>query len=101
LENNFTSWTSGNEIIDNLIQEMQLGISGSYEKVFEWVPYNQFGNIKEIGRGDFAKIYSVIWKNGPLFYDNYGWTRESNLKVNLRCLYNSQNITNESILNEV
>ncbi len=30
LKNNFTSWTSGNEKIDDFIQKMQ----------FEWIPYN-------------------------------------------------------------
>ena len=35
---------------------------------FEWIPYNQFGNIEEIGKGGFATVYSAIWKDGPLGY---------------------------------
>ncbi|PKY49744.1 hypothetical protein RhiirA4_465848 [Rhizophagus irregularis] len=43
----------------------------------------------------------TTWKNGPLYYYNYGWERTSNRKVNFRCLLNSQNIPNESIRREM
>jgi serine/threonine protein kinase len=99
---NFTNWTSGNEKLDNLIQETQLKINDPNDIVFEWIPYNQFNYIKEIGRGGFSTIYSAVWKDGPLyyFYDKKEWIRKSNRKVVLKCLHSSQNITNE-ILNEV
>src|SRR3954452_842575 len=102
LKGNFTNWTSGNEKIDNFIQEMQLKIKKVSDIVFEWIPYNQFSDIKEIGRGGFATVYSAIWKDGRLKYDGYSkeYTRRSNKKVALKCLHNSQNITNE-FLNEV
>jgi hypothetical protein len=102
LKGNFTNWTSGNEKIDNFIQEMQLKINQHDDIVFEWIPYNQFSDIKEIGRGGFATVYSAIWKDGPLEYDyyNFEYTRKSNYKVALKCLHNSQNITSE-FLNEV
>src|SRR5436190_21342822 len=95
--------TSGNEKIDNLIQEMQLKIDSYDGLVFEWIPYNQFSDIKEIGRGGFSTVYSAIWKDGPLYYDidnECKYTRKLNYKVALKCLHNSQNITNE-FLNEV
>ena len=81
---------------------MQLKINRRSDIVFEWIPYNQFSNIKEIGRGGFATVYSAIWKDGPLKYneDNEEYTRRSNYKVALKCLHNSQNITNK-FLNEV
>ena len=86
---------------------MQLKIEGPGSIVFEWIPYNQFNNIKVIGRGGFATVYSAIWKDGPLIYEydngKYKYTRKSykaNKKVALKCLHNSQNITNE-FLNEV
>src|SRR5688572_27714641 len=69
LKGNFKNWTSRNEKIDELIQEMQLKINQYNNIVFEWIPYNQFSDIKEIGRGGFAKVYSAIWKDGPLEYD--------------------------------
>ena len=100
LKGNFT--TSGNEKMDGFIQEMQLKIDSHWNIVFEWIPYNQFSDIKEIGRGGFATVYSAIWKDGPLEYNSSSkeFTRDSNYKVALKCLHNSQNITNE-FLNEV
>ena len=81
---------------------MQLKIDHPWDIVFEWIPYNQFSDIKEIDKGGFATVYSAIWKNGPLEYyaNNEYYTRNSNYKVALKCLYNSQNITNE-FLNDV
>src|SRR5437016_2546512 len=58
------NFTSGNEKIDNFIQEMQLKIDEYSDIIFEWIPYNQFNKIKEIGKG-------AIWKDGPLYYSNY------------------------------
>ena len=96
---NFTNWTSGNEKIDDFIQEMQLKFeyNGS---LFEWIQYNQFDKIKEVGKGGFATVYSAIWKNGSLHYNKIKkeWIRKSNQKVALKCLYNNS-IT--SFLNKV
>ena len=49
---------------------MHLRIKDHNDIVFEWVPYNQLENIKEISKGDIATIYSAIWKDGPLYYDD-------------------------------
>src|ERR1700728_3380407 len=68
LKKNFTN--SENEKIENLIQEMQLKMNRPWNIVFEWVPYNQFNDVKEIGKDDFTTIYSAIWKDGPLDYDD-------------------------------
>ena len=85
---------SGNKKIDNLIQEMQSKRSSHNDITFEWIPYYQFENIKEIGKGGFAKVYSTIWKDGPLDY-NYNeeeYIRQTvNKTVVLKCIYNSQN----------
>jgi hypothetical protein len=106
LKRNFIiCWTSGNKKIDELIQEMQL-INEYSIKIVEWIPYSQFKDIKEIGRDDSTAQYSAIWMDGPLKYGEFkkSWerTRERNPneKVVLKCLFNSQNITNE-FLNEV
>jgi hypothetical protein len=99
LKENFRNWTSENEKIDNLVQEMQLKI-GYYSTVFEWIPYDQLEIIKEIGK---ATVNFAIWKDGPLYYDEYEQLYKKtcpNKKVTLKYLYNSQNITNE-LLNEV
>ena len=88
--------------IDHLIQEMQLKIDSPLGIVFEWIPYSQFNDIKGIGNDSFAKIYLAMWKNGSLYYDDIKKTyaRNRNKKVALKCLYNSQNITDE-FLSEV
>ena len=95
-----TNLTSGNEKIDNLIQEMQF--SDTCDIVFQWIPYNQFNNIREIKSQNDSKIYSALWKNGPLIYNDNReeYTRIMNEEVDLKCLCNSQNIPNEFI-NEV
>ena len=64
-KNGFANWTSGNEKIDNFIQEKQLKVIDYDDTVFEWIPYNQFNDIKEIGKGGIA---TAIWKEGPLYY---------------------------------
>lgn len=33
----------------------------------EWAPYDRFTNIKEIGEGDFAKVYSATWIEMKVF----------------------------------
>jgi len=103
LKENFTNWTSGNEKIDNFIQEMQLQIDSKHDIIFEWIPYNNFDNINEINKYAFYTIYSAIWKDGPLLWEywneNYG-KKTDRKKVALKCFHNSQNI-NDDFLNEV
>ena len=96
------NWISGNENIDNFIQEMQLKINDHNDIVFEWIPYNQFNEIKEKGKNNSIPVYSAIWTNGPLYCDreNKKYARGSNRKVALICLNNSQNLT-EFLINEV
>jgi hypothetical protein len=98
LKLNFTNWTSKNNEIDNLIRKMQLKIERQFEIVFEWIPYYQFNNIKRINDGSFIKIYSAIWKNDFLYYDNlYEKEQIRSLRSKVTLKY-SQNITDEVIL---
>ncbi|PKK80506.1 hypothetical protein RhiirC2_33728 [Rhizophagus irregularis] len=99
LKDNFTNWTSGNEKIDSLIQKNQLKINEYKDTIFEWISYNKFIKINEIGKGGF---YTAIWKDGPLYYSisNKKYKRKLNEEVLLKYLYGSQNINNK-ILNEV
>jgi hypothetical protein len=93
---NYMNWISENEIIDDLIQEML-----SNNKIFEWIPYNQFNEIKEIGKNNLIIVYSAIWKDGPLNYDDYNeYKRDSNKEIALKSLQSSQN-TIEILINEV
>ncbi|POG60535.1 kinase-like domain-containing protein [Rhizophagus irregularis DAOM 181602=DAOM 197198] len=81
---------------------MRLKINSHLNIIFEWIPYNQFNYIKEIGKGGFATVYSAIWKDGPLKYNvnEEMCTRVPNKKVALKCLNNSQNMIDE-FFNEV
>jgi hypothetical protein len=96
LKVNFINWTSNNEQIDNFIQELR---SMLRYRVFEWIPYDQFNNIKkikELSKDNFSVTHSAIWKDGPLQYDFFKrkkWARESNKKVTLKCTNNSQDLT--------
>ncbi|GES95368.1 kinase-like domain-containing protein [Rhizophagus clarus] len=96
-----------NEKINDLVQEMKLNIdyNSSYSyKIFEWIPYDQFFDIKEIGKGGFSTVYSAIWKDGLLDCRKSlvarNWRRNPNTRVALKCLHNSQNCIDEFI-NEV
>ncbi|RGB43077.1 kinase-like domain-containing protein, partial [Rhizophagus diaphanus] len=102
LKEYFANWTSGNENIDGLIQEMRSKIDGPSDIVFEWIPYNQFDNIREDVKGNSSKVYSAIWKDGPLSYSYFKrkLTRVSGKKVALKCVFNLQYNIDE-FLNEV
>ena len=50
--------TSGIPEIDNLIHESQLK-TRHYDYNLEWIPYDRFQDIKSIGEGGFANIYSA------------------------------------------
>ncbi|PKK69851.1 hypothetical protein RhiirC2_780512, partial [Rhizophagus irregularis] len=59
---NLTNWISGNEKIDEFIQERQLNIN--YDNiVLEWIPYNHFNEIKETSKNGLITVYSAIWKD--------------------------------------
>jgi hypothetical protein len=95
LKENFTNWSSKNKQIDKLIQEVQLKINNHGDIIFEWIPYDQFNDIKKLSN----EAYSAKWKDGPLLYDDYykdKYIRNSaNKAIILKYLVNSQNITNE------
>src|SRR3954452_14794643 len=56
--------TSGNPEIDNLIHESQLKIHDYSDNHLEWIPYDRFQDIKSIGEGGFANIFSATWLDG-------------------------------------
>ncbi|EXX74381.1 Rad53p [Rhizophagus irregularis DAOM 197198w] len=98
LKANFENWTSGSKQIDDYIQEKQLQIYNLWEMIFEWIPYNQFNNIKEMGY-DSA---TVTWKDGPLYYNfiERKWMRKSGKKVTIKYLNVEKNFMYE-YLNKV
>ncbi|GBB93848.1 hypothetical protein RclHR1_02240020 [Rhizophagus clarus] len=93
LKENFTKWTSENEIIDDFIKKRQLQIKNYHDTVFEWIPYDQFYNIQIMRKDNFV---TAIWKNGPLKF-NMNSKRKSDKKVILKYSYNLQSITDEEL----
>ncbi|EXX59320.1 hypothetical protein RirG_190030 [Rhizophagus irregularis DAOM 197198w] len=93
LKSSFTNWTSGNKQIDDFIQKEQLKIDNSQNTVFEWIPYNQFFNIKET---DIQGFITAIWKDGPLTFNKGLSKYERKCKtVTLKYLYNILDILDE------
>src|SRR5581483_5467285 len=76
-----------------------------YPLFLEWVPFDRFEDIKPIGEGGFAKVYSAKWIDGKALYkkqDNGTWKKldPEPITVALKRLNGSQNISAE-YLNEV
>src|SRR5437763_12947308 len=90
--------TSGIPEIDNLIYESQLK-AVHYFKHLEWIPYDRFQDIKLIGEGGFASIFSATWLDGLPIFDNTTKKRTGPIRVALKKLKNSKNM--EAFINEV
>ena len=100
-QQNFQNWTSGNHDIDELIQGTQ-SKPENYNEVIEWIEYDRFENIEYLAKGGFGTTYKATWKDGFIYYwdsENNQWKRENDygegLPVALKCLHNSQDITDE------
>jgi hypothetical protein len=63
LKANFSNWTSGNNDIDNLIQKCQMEANDP-SSIVEWIPYDNFEDIKYLTKGGFSEIYTAIWTYG-------------------------------------
>jgi hypothetical protein len=113
IEEIIEGWTSGNSEIDNFIKDTIYNaklrhniLSSKYHPIFlEWVPFDRFEDIKQIGEGGFAKVYSANWIDGQAIYkrqDNGSWKKSSSLSkiVALKRLNGSQNMSDD-YLNEV
>ena len=90
--------TSGIPEIDNLIYESQLKTT-RYDYNLEWIPYDRFQNIKSIGEGGFATIYSATWLDGEPIDIVKTKKRTKPIRVALKKLKNSENM--EAFINEV
>ena len=90
--------TSGIPEIDNLIYESQLKTT-HYDDNLEWIPYDRFQDIKSIGEGGFASIYSATWLDGEPDIVATTKIRTKPIRVALKKLKNSKNM--EAFINEV
>ncbi|RHZ84551.1 hypothetical protein Glove_79g73 [Diversispora epigaea] len=101
-QNDFNNWTSGNDKIDKLIQDAQLNADGNL-KVTEWIPYDRFKDIRQIGKGGFGTIYYAMWIDGYILQwdiKNQQWERYPEGKeVALKMFHNFVNFND--VLNEM
>ena len=105
-------WSSGNSVIDEFIKDTIYNAKQCYDydcdyncPIFlEWVPFDRFEDIKQIGEGGFAKVYSAKWIDGKAKYIKKGGTWKKldtkPITVALKKLNGSQNMSSE-YLNEV
>ena len=97
-------WTSGNPNIDKFIKDTMYNARDNDGIFLEWVPFDRFTNIKEVGEGGFAKVYSATWIDGKLKYEKIdgNWEKKEPkpMKVALKRLNGSQNMS-DKYLNEV
>ena len=91
--------TSGNPEIDNLIYELQSFNTKHYSDAFEWIHYDRFQDIKPIGEGGFAKIFSATWLDGRPAFNQQHKKRTGPITVALKKLKSSDNM--EAFINEV
>ncbi|RHZ43516.1 hypothetical protein Glove_1033g18 [Diversispora epigaea] len=101
-QNDFNNWTSGNDKIDKFIQDAQLNAI-DYLEVIEWIPYDRFKNVKQIGKGGFGTIHYARWIDGFIRkwdIENQQWKRwYENLEVALKKFDNFVNF--DDVLNEM
>ena len=65
LQSLFDTWTSGNEIIDDFIHKCQI-LSSLPRNILEWIPFDQFKNVKKLTEGGFSSIYTATWTRGDI-----------------------------------
>ncbi len=60
LKSKFSSWISGNDDIDDLIQKCQMKTIAP-DLIVEWVLYNNLQNIEYLTKGGCSEIYTADW----------------------------------------
>ncbi|RHZ84242.1 hypothetical protein Glove_84g16 [Diversispora epigaea] len=99
-QNDFNKWTSGNDKIDRFIQDAQLNANHGWD-VIEWIPYERFKDVKQIGKGGFGTIHYARWIDGLINrrdYENQQWERYFDIEVALKkfdCFVNFNDVLNE------
>ena len=100
-QNDFNKWTSRNDKIDKFIQGAQLNANYDWQ-VIEWIPYDRFKEVKQIGRGGFGTIHYARWIDGFIKnwdIENQQWKRYEEEEVALKKFNNFVNFNDA--LNEV
>src|SRR3989337_344064 len=70
-------WTSGNPNVDKFIKDTMYNAryqamyntrNQESPRILEWVSFDRLTDIKQIGEGGFAKVYTATWVDGPLSF---------------------------------
>ncbi|RIB13136.1 kinase-like domain-containing protein [Gigaspora rosea] len=97
----FRTWTSGNTMIDGMIQDTQLRAINNLS-YFEWIPFEHFDQVEQLARGVFSVLYSGLWFEGPRqkWDDKDGvWLRKGPIKCALKKVENFDQATSQEYLN--
>ncbi|RHZ79751.1 hypothetical protein Glove_141g72 [Diversispora epigaea] len=100
-QNGFNNWTSGNDKIDKFIQDAQLN-ANYWLEVIEWIPYDRFKDVKQIGKGGFGTIHYAMWIDGRIKewdIENQQLRRYGKIEVALKKFDNFVNFND--VLNEM
>ncbi|RGB26478.1 kinase-like domain-containing protein [Rhizophagus diaphanus] len=101
-QDNFNKWTSGNNNIDDLIQQSQLNAI-HHSKYLEWMPFENFQKISYITRGIVGEIYSAKLLDGNIMswdIESQKWFRHTNIEIALKS-FNDSFCVNTYVLNEL
>jgi len=93
LQSLFNTWTSGNKIINDFIDQCQQ-LSSLPTHILEWIPFEQFKDVEKLTEGGFSTIYTARWTRGYIVdydEDKKEFTRFGNQLVVLKSLNNSIN----------
>lgn len=96
--------SSGHSGIDKFIKRTQNKATNWSDPYLEWISYDQFQDIKEIGQGNFSVVYSATWTLGKRV-DNHNSSRKNKVQcpregpmtVTLKRIKNSQEMTRDYI----
>ncbi|CAG8635921.1 31285_t:CDS:2 [Racocetra persica] len=97
LESNFMNWTSNDALIDKLIQNCQSKCP-RVDRIIEYVPFENFKDIKYKTKGGFGSIYTATWADGWIVDWNeeaQGFIRSGAKEVIIKSLKNSDNLNIE------
>ncbi|CAH1765844.1 12439_t:CDS:2 [Entrophospora sp. SA101] len=105
LKNN--KWTSGNFHVDEFIMKTQKKSCKWTDSFLEWIPFENFQNLKKIGDGHFSTVYCATWMDGKRIKSTNKsvCARSAPITVALKSIKNSANISEkyvqESLIKEI
>ncbi|CAJ0839298.1 10616_t:CDS:2 [Entrophospora sp. SA101] len=97
LKNN--KWTSGNFHVDEFIMKTQKKSCKWTDSFLEWIPFENFQNLKKIGDGHFSTVYCATWMDGKRIKSTNKsvCARSAPITVALKSIKNSANISEKYV----